>query len=170
MRRAEYQKMGNPLDLSPDLKNVPLEMYEARNAVEIAKSRGAEKYAPDVFSKAAGGLKLAENALARKANRKEVVSLARQAAQFSEDARALTTERVEEERIETERAAAAAEAKAQAEEKAAAEAAEAKRLADAEAARQAELAAAKEAQMKAEAAVAEAKADALRDKEEAAKA
>ncbi len=192
MKRAQYEKLGNPLALSLDLKNVPLEMYEARNAVEIAKSRGAEKYAPDVFSKADGGLKLAENALAQKANRKEIVSLARQAAQFSEDARALTAEKKEEERIANERAAAADAAKAQAEEKAAAEAAEAKRLADAEARRQAEIAAAKEAQMKAEAArqaeLAEAKqaqmkaearladakakaeADALRAKEEAAKA
>jgi len=185
MKRAQYQKMGNPLALSPDLKNVPLEMYEARNAIEIAKSRGAEKYAPAVFSKAEGGLKLAENALARKANRKEVVSLARQAAQFSEDARALTAENVEQERIATERAVAAAAAKAQAEEKAAAEAAEAKRLTDEEARRQAELAAAKEAQLKAEAAAnearmkaeatiadakAKAEADALRAKEEAAKA
>jgi outer membrane protein OmpA-like peptidoglycan-associated protein len=152
MKRSQYEKLGNPLALSLDLKNVPLEMYEARNAVDIAKSRGAEKYAPDVFSKADGGLKLAENALAQKANRKEIVSLARQAAQFSEDARALTAEKVEQERIANERAAAAAAAKAQAEEKAAAEAAEAKRLSDAEARRQAEIAAAKEAQMKAEAA------------------
>src|SRR6185295_14528099 len=97
MKRTQYEKMGNPLALSPDLKNVPLEMYEARNAVEIAKSRGAEKYAPDIFSKAEAGLKLAENALARKASRKEIVSLARQAAQSSEDARALTAERVEQE-------------------------------------------------------------------------
>ena len=124
MKRSQYQKLGNPLALSPDLKNVPLEMYEARNAVEIAKSRGAEQYAPDVFSKAQGGLNLAENALARKASRKEIVSLARQAAQSSEDARALTAERVEQERIAAERATAAAKAKAQAEEKAAAEAAE----------------------------------------------
>jgi outer membrane protein OmpA-like peptidoglycan-associated protein len=185
MKRAQYQKMGNPLALSLDLKNVPLEMYEARNAVEIARSRGAEKYAPDVFTKAEGGLKIAENALARKANRKEVVSLARQAAQFSEDARALTGERVEQERIDSERAAAAAAAKAKAEEQAAAEAAEAKRKTDAEARRQAELAAAKQAKLKAEAdanearlkadaaiadAKAKAEADALRAKEEAAKA
>jgi outer membrane protein OmpA-like peptidoglycan-associated protein len=192
MKRSQYQKMGNPLALTLDLKNVPLEMYEARNAVEIARSRGADKYAPEVFSRAEGGLTLAENALARKANRKEVVSLAQQTAQFSEDARALTAERVEQERIANERAAAAAAAKSQAEAKAAAEAAEAKRLADAEArrqaeiaaakeaqmkaeaARQAELAAAKQAQMKAEAATADAKAkaeaDVLRAKEEAAKA
>src|SRR5262249_43834708 len=35
--RTQYQKLGNPLALTLDLKNVPLEMYEARNAVEIAK-------------------------------------------------------------------------------------------------------------------------------------
>ena len=157
MKRSQYEKLGNPLALSLDLKNVPLEMYEARNSVEIARSRGAEKYAPDVFSKAEGGLKLAENALARKANRKEISSLAQQTTQFSEDARALTAERQEQERIAAERAAAAAAAKAQAEAKASAEAAEAKRRADEEARRQAELAAAKEAQVRAEAAAKEAR-------------
>src|SRR5271155_744497 len=45
MKRAQYEKLGNPLALTPDLRNVPLEMYEARNAVDIAKSREAEKYA-----------------------------------------------------------------------------------------------------------------------------
>jgi hypothetical protein len=40
MRRSQYEKLGNPLALSLDLKRVPLEMYEARNAVEIARSRG----------------------------------------------------------------------------------------------------------------------------------
>src|SRR5271168_1731992 len=78
MKRSQYQKMGNPLALTLDLKNVPLDMYEARNAVEIAKSQGAEKYAPEIFSKAEGALKLAENALAKKASTKEIVSLALQ--------------------------------------------------------------------------------------------
>jgi len=48
MKRSQYQKIGNPLALTLDLKNVPLEMYEARNAVEIAKSRQADKYAPEI--------------------------------------------------------------------------------------------------------------------------
>lgn len=174
LTKAQYQKMGNPLSLTLDLKNVPLEMYEARNAVEICKSRGAEKYAPEIYVKAEAGLKMAENALARKASQKEIVSTARQAVQFSEDARALAVQRQEEERIAQEREAAAAKAKAQAEAKAASEAAEAKRKADEEARRQAELAAAREAQMKAEAEAAATKAkaeqDALRAKEEAAKA
>jgi outer membrane protein OmpA-like peptidoglycan-associated protein len=158
MKRSQYQKRDNPLALTLDLKNVPLEMYQARNAVEIAKSRGAEKYAPEILSKAQGGLDLAENALRRKASKKEIISLARQTTQSSEDARALTAERQEQERVATERAAAAAKAKAEAEAKAAAEAAEAKRRADAEAQRQAELAAAREAQLKAEAAAKQAEA------------
>ena len=196
MKRSEYQKLGNPLSLSLDLKNVPLEMYEARNSVEIAKSRGAGQYAPEIFTKAEAALQMAENALTRKLNRKEVMSQAKQTAQFAEDARALSVERQEQERIANEKAAAAAKAKAEAEAKAAAEAAEAKQKADEEARRQAELTAAREAQMKAEAAAkqaqlkaeadarearmqadaaiaaakAKAEADALKAKEEAAKA
>ena len=151
MKRGQYQKKANPLALTLDLKNVPLEMYEARNAVEVAKSNGSEKYSPDIYTKAEASLKMAENALAGKAEKKEIISTARQAVQFSEDARALATQRQEEERIAQEREAAAAKAKAEAEAKAAVEAAAVKQRADAEASRQAELAAAKEALSKVEA-------------------
>jgi outer membrane protein OmpA-like peptidoglycan-associated protein len=161
MRRSEYQKMGNPLALTLDLKNVPLNMYEARNAVEIAQSRGADKYAPEIFSKTKGSLQMAENSLAQKADEKVVISYARQTVQFAEDARRLTEQRREEERIANEKAAAAAAAKAEAESKA-----------NLEAQRQAELTAAKQAQMKAEADAAAVKAkaeqDALKAKEAAA--
>ena len=162
MKRSQYQKLDNKLGLSLDLKNVPLEMYHARNAVEIAKSRGADKYAPEVYSKAQGALELAENALARKADKKQVISLARQTQQTSEDARALTADSVEQERVATEKAAAAAQAKALAETKAAADAAAAKQRADEAARTQAQLAAAREATLKAEAAAkqAELRADA----------
>jgi len=133
LKRGQYEKMGNPLALTLD-PNVPLEMYEARNAVDIAKSRGADKYAPEIFSKAEASLKMAENSLASKADKNTIVSTARQTVQFSEDARALAVQRQEEERIAKEREDAAAKAKAEAEAKAAAEAAEAQRKADAEAA------------------------------------
>jgi outer membrane protein OmpA-like peptidoglycan-associated protein len=158
MARAQYAQLGNPLALSLDLKHVPLEMYEARNAAEIARSRGADRYAADIFTKVDESLKKAEDALARKAGNQEIVSAARQAVQFAEDARALSAQRQEEERIAQEREAAAAQAKAGAEAKAAAEAAEAKRKADEEAQRQAELAAAREAKIKAEAELAAVKA------------
>lgn len=158
MRRNQYQKLGNPLALSLDLKNVPLSVYEARNAVDIARSRGAGKDAPEVFTKAEASLQMTENALAAKKNKKDIESLARQTVQFAEDSRALAAQRQEAARILAEREAAAAEAKAKAEAKAAAEAAEARRKADEQAQLQAEVAAAKEAQMKAEAEAAAAKA------------
>ena len=185
MRRAQYEKMGNPLALTIDTKNVPLEMYEARNAVEIAKSRMADKYAPEIFSKAEASLKMAENQLASKADRKQIIATSRQTVQFSEDARTLAVQRQEDERIAAEKKAAADKARSAAEAKAAAEAAEAKRRSDEEARRQAELAAARQAQMKAEAdaaavrakaasdaaaAKAAAEASALRAKEDAANA
>jgi outer membrane protein OmpA-like peptidoglycan-associated protein len=138
--------------------------------MEIAKSRSADKYAPEIFSKAEASLKMAENSLARKADKKEIISTARQTVQFSEDARALSVQRQEDERIANERAAAAASAKAEAEAKAAAEAAEAKqksdaaaaeakRKADVEAKHQAELAAAKEEVLRAKEGAAKAEAE-----------
>ena len=140
MKRTGYAKLGNPLALTIDVKSTPLDMYEARNAVDIAKSQGAEKYAPEVFVKATSSLQMAENSLAAKEDKSKVITNARQTMQFAEDARALSSQRQEAERIQNEKAAAAAKAKAEAEAKAAAEAQ-----------RQAELTAAKEAQMKAEA-------------------
>ena len=147
MRRAQYAKMGNPLALTPDPK-IPLAIYEARNAVEVARVHQADKYAPEVFSKAVGSLQQAENALSSKADVNTIVADSRQTAQFAEDARALSVQRQEAERIVQERDAAAAKAKAEAESKAAAEAAEAKEKADAAAA---------EAKQKADEAAADAK-------------
>jgi outer membrane protein OmpA-like peptidoglycan-associated protein len=144
MKRAEYEKLGNPLGMTLDLKKVPLDMYEARNAVEIAKARGAEQYAPQVYSKAQSSLQMAENALSQDSGKNQVISAARQTIQFAEDARALAVQRELAERIEKEKEAAAAAAAAKAKAAANAQAA-------AEAQRQAELTAAKEAQMKAEA-------------------
>jgi outer membrane protein OmpA-like peptidoglycan-associated protein len=174
MKRAQYAKLGNPLALTPDLKTVPLEVYEARNAVDIAKSRGADKDAPEIFSKAASSLQKTENALTSKADKKQIISTARETIQFAEDARALAAQRQEEARIKAERDAAAAKARADAEAQAATEAAEAKHKADEEAQRQAELSAARQAQMKAEADAAavraQAEQDALKAKEAAANA
>ncbi len=152
MKRGQYEKLGNPLAMTPDLERVPLQVYEARNAVEIAKSRGAETDASEIFVKAATTLQKTENALAGKANRTEILSAARQTIQFAEDARALATQRQEAARVAAEREAAAAKAKREAEAKAAEEAK-----------RQAELTAAKEAQMKAEADAAAARAKAEAD-------
>jgi len=147
MKRSQYEKLGNPLALTLDLKNVPLSVYEARNAVEIAKSKGAEKYAPEILSKATGSLQMTENSLTAKEEKGKTITVAMQTIQFAEDARELTVQRQEAERIQAEKDAAAAEAQAAAEAKAAEEAR-----------RQRELTAAKEAQLKAEADAREAEA------------
>jgi outer membrane protein OmpA-like peptidoglycan-associated protein len=152
MKRGEYAKLGNPLGMTLDLKKVPLDMYEARNAVEIAKARGAEQYAPQVYAKAQSSLQMAENALSQDSGKNQVISTARQTIQFAEDARALAVQRELAERIQKEKEAAAAEA-----------AAKANAAAAAEAQRQAELTAAKEAQMKAEAQAQAAQAKAAAD-------
>ena len=169
MARGQYEKMDNPLALTPDLKNYPLSVYEARNAVDIAKSRQARKYAPAIYDKAQGSLKMMENAVAAKENKKQINTLARQTVQFAEDARALSAQRQDAEQVESEKKAAADRA-------AGAAKAEADQRAAIEAHRQAELSAAKEAQMKAEAdaAAMRSQADAARAKaaadEDAAKA
>jgi outer membrane protein OmpA-like peptidoglycan-associated protein len=143
MKRSEYVQAGNPLALSPDLKKAPLDMYEARNAVDIAKTRGAEEFAPQIFAQAKTSLQLAENAENQNAKDNDIISAARQTIQFAEDARALTARKLQAQRIEAAKVAAAAEARAAAEAQAAQEAK-----------RQAELTAAKEAEMTAQAAAA----------------
>jgi outer membrane protein OmpA-like peptidoglycan-associated protein len=151
MKRSQYAKLGNPLALTPDLSKVPLEMYEARNAVEIAKDRGAAQYAPEIFTKAQASLQMAENALSSNADKKQIISTAKQAVQFAEDARAFSAERQDQLRIAAEKQAAADKARAEAEATAATQAAAAKAHADEAAKRQAEIAAAKQAQLQAEA-------------------
>ncbi len=98
--------------------HIPMGLYEARNAVQIAKAAGAEQYASDSFQKAAQLLQQAEGSQARKGDKKQIEMSAREAVQTAEDARAITVKRREEERLAQERAAAAereARAKAQTE-------------------------------------------------------
>lgn len=156
MMLSQYSKLGNPLGMTLDLRNVPLDVYQARNAVDIAKARRAPEFAPDIYSKAEGSLQMMERQIADKADKKQIVTTARQTVQFAEDARAYSAQKQEELRIQKEKSDAAAAA-------AAAAAATANAQAAAEANRQAELTAAKEAQMRAEAAEAAAQAKAKQD-------
>jgi hypothetical protein len=63
MKRAQYEKLGNPLAMTPDVERVPLQVYEARNALDIARSRGAEKDASEIFTKATSSMQMTENSL-----------------------------------------------------------------------------------------------------------
>jgi outer membrane protein OmpA-like peptidoglycan-associated protein len=119
LQRGEYVLNAPPAELKPIPldKNTPLDLYEARNAVRIARWVGADKDAAESFVKAEKLLQQAEAYKARKAGTKPVAMTAREAAQTAEDARLIALKRQEEERLERERQAAAdreGEAKAQA--------------------------------------------------------
>jgi outer membrane protein OmpA-like peptidoglycan-associated protein len=87
-------------------KNMPIELYEARNAVQIAQWAGADKYAADSFNKAANLLRQSEDYIARK-QKKSAEMTARQAVQTAEDSRIIALRRIEQERLEKERQASA---------------------------------------------------------------
>jgi outer membrane protein OmpA-like peptidoglycan-associated protein len=101
----------------------PLDLLEARNAVAIAKAAGASQYAADSLSKAQDFLDRAEDYLRRKQGRTPIGTAARGATQMAEDARVLTLEKKQQERVAAEkRAMQDAQAKAEADAKAASEA------------------------------------------------
>jgi outer membrane protein OmpA-like peptidoglycan-associated protein len=106
----------------PDPK-APLELLEARNAVAIAKAAGASQYAADSLRKAEDFLARAEDYLRRKQGRTPIGTVSRGATQMAEDARVLTLQRKEQERIAAEKQRMQlAQEKAEAEAKASAEA------------------------------------------------
>lgn len=103
--------------LSKSDNNVPLEFFEAENAVEIAITAGAKTYAPDPLNKAQSSLTEAQGLVAKNGNNKLIVQASRDAVQNAADARHIALERQDEERTAQERADAArreAVAKAQA--------------------------------------------------------
>ena len=66
-----------------------LELYQARNAVQIAKADGAQRSAPDIFQKAEQYLSQAESQYSSKADPNTITNTARQAVQAASDARAI---------------------------------------------------------------------------------
>jgi len=153
LQRGQYQFVEGNAQPSALDSRTPLGLYEARNAVEIAKAMGADHYAAESYQKATQLLDQAEGYLKQKVEKKQIDMAAREAVQTAEDARAITVKRLDEERQAKERQAAADR--------------EAKAKADAEAAQRATL----EAQLAAERAARErAEAEAAKAAAEAAKA
>jgi outer membrane protein OmpA-like peptidoglycan-associated protein len=102
LQRGQYQRLANPLALRMD-QRLPLELYEARNAVQIARAVGADRFAAETFQKAEKSLALAEAYQARNAGKKSVAMTAREAVQTAEDSRAIAVKRQEEEALTAER-------------------------------------------------------------------
>jgi outer membrane protein OmpA-like peptidoglycan-associated protein len=106
LQRGQYERLANPLALKLDQKQ-PLELYEARNAIQIARSVGADRFATETFQKAEKSLAQAEAYQARKSGKKSVTMMAREAVQTAEDSRAIAVKRQEEEALARERQQAA---------------------------------------------------------------
>ncbi len=121
----------------------PLELFEARNALRIARIAAGDKYAAFIISKAGQQLIHAEEAYRQKQNKAAVEAAAKEATETAEEARLMAVKQKAED--DAQAAAAAREAKARADADA-----EARRRADAETARaQAEAARAEAEQAKA---------------------
>ena len=117
LQRGQYELNVNPAELQPISMDsrTPLELYEARNAVRIAKWTGGEQYAADSLNKAEVSLQSAEDYQAQRGNKKSEITAAREAVQTAEDARIITVKKIEEERQASElQASANAEAQSNA--------------------------------------------------------
>jgi outer membrane protein OmpA-like peptidoglycan-associated protein len=97
LKRGEFAANANQAELTPMVfdNKTPIEIYEARNAVRIARWAGAEQYAPESLQKAEVDLQNAESFLAHKGNRKDMITDAREAAQMAEDAREITIRKID---------------------------------------------------------------------------
>jgi outer membrane protein OmpA-like peptidoglycan-associated protein len=109
LQRGQYTLNVSPseVELVQLDSKVPLELYEARNAVRIARWTGAERYAPDTYRKAVQGLENAEGYLKGKSGSKPIGTVAREAVQMAEDARIITVKKIGEETLASERQAGA---------------------------------------------------------------
>ena len=106
LQRGQYEHLANVLDLKVNSK-MPLELYEARNAVNIARKSGADRFATETFEKAENNLKQSEAYRARNAGSKPVTMTARQAVQIAEDSRAIAVKRQDDDLLAAERQAGA---------------------------------------------------------------
>ena len=84
---------GNGPKLSMSDYQQVVEIYQAQNALAIARSAGADQYAADTLQKAEDLLHEAQAEQARRAGMTAVVTLARHAAQTAEDARIIAVQR-----------------------------------------------------------------------------
>jgi outer membrane protein OmpA-like peptidoglycan-associated protein len=84
------------LKIKPLEPGAPLDLAQARNAVELARLAGADRYAGDTFAKATTLLATAEQAREKRRGSNDIMMPARQAAQTAEDARLVGLQRQEE--------------------------------------------------------------------------
>jgi len=104
MERGGYIPTGYKFD--PVILNtqLPLEFFEARNALRIAQSEGAEQYASDSYQHAVKLMNDADSyATDKHIDKKPLIAVSREAVQTAEDARAIAVKKMDEVRLANER-------------------------------------------------------------------
>ena len=106
MERRGYLPTGYKFDPVVLNANLPLEFYEARNALRIAQSEGAETYAGESYQHAVEFMNSADAyATSKHIDKKPLIAASRQAVQTAEDAREIAVKKIEEARRADERQA-----------------------------------------------------------------
>jgi outer membrane protein OmpA-like peptidoglycan-associated protein len=98
--RGGYIPTGYHFDPVVLNSKLPLEFFEARNAVRIAKSAGAENYAAPSYEKAVSQMKRADDlATTKHIDRKALIALSRQVVQTADDSREIAVKRIDADRM-----------------------------------------------------------------------
>ena len=104
MERGGYIPTGYKFDPVVLNARLPLEFFEARNALRIAQSEGAEQYASDSYQHAVQLMNNAdEYATSKHIDTKPLIAVSREAVQTSEDAREIAVKKLDEIRLARER-------------------------------------------------------------------
>jgi outer membrane protein OmpA-like peptidoglycan-associated protein len=102
--RGTYTSQGRAAGFVPIQvgKKDPFELYEAENAIQLARIAGADRYAADSFKQALASLDQAHQYQSQKPGQKPVITMAREAVVRAEDARVVSIRRQRDE-LETNR-------------------------------------------------------------------
>jgi len=104
MERGGYIPTGYKFDPVVLKAKLPLEFFEARNALRIAQSEGAEQYAPDSYQHAVQLMDKADTDATKKhIDKKPLIAISREAVQTAEDARAIAIRKMDDVRLANER-------------------------------------------------------------------
>jgi outer membrane protein OmpA-like peptidoglycan-associated protein len=104
MERGGYIPTGYKFDPVVLNAKLPLEFFEARNALRIAQSEGAEQYASDSYQHAVQLMNNADGYATNKhIDKKPLIAVSREAVQTAEDARAIAVKKMDDVRLANER-------------------------------------------------------------------
>ena len=104
MERGGYIPTGYKFDPVVMNAKLPLEFFEARNALRIAQSEGAEQYAPDSYQHAVRLMDSADaSAINKHIEKKPLIATSREAVQTAEDAREIAVKKMNDVRLANER-------------------------------------------------------------------